>query len=38
MIGTNLFLLAVLAMIGAWTLYFHIQDKKEEKRKQREAK
>ena len=31
--GTNFFLLAILAMFAAWFIYFKVQDRKEENNK-----
>ncbi|MDY3936749.1 MAG: FeoB-associated Cys-rich membrane protein [Prevotella sp.] len=36
--GANIFLIAIVLIVGGWALYFHIEDKKEEKRKLSERK
>lgn len=30
--GANIFLIAIVLIVGGWALYFHIEDKKEEQR------
>lgn len=34
--GANIFLISTVLIIAGWSLYFHIQDKREEKRQTKE--